>query len=85
MHCMSRCSSDDKRFVSSLVNRSGPYDQHEVSRLRKLIEETGSLDYVREKIAWHTTNARNVLGSVPKGEARSRLQVLAEYLAARYY
>jgi geranylgeranyl diphosphate synthase, type I len=85
MHCLERCSPEDRKFVMGLVNRSGPYSQEEVSRLRKLIEEKGSLDYAREKIARHTANARDLLASVPQGKATERLQELTEYLAARYY
>lgn len=85
MHCMSRCSSEDKRFVAGLVNRSGPYAKGEISRLRSLIEEYGSLDYARKKVALHTARARSVLASVPRGIATTRLRELTEYLAARYY
>ncbi|MDE1852418.1 MAG: polyprenyl synthetase family protein [Thaumarchaeota archaeon] len=85
MHCISRCSGEDRGFISGLVNRSGPYGKDEVSRLRRLIEATGSLDYARQKIAMHTTNARTALDSVPEREATSRLREMTEYLAARYY
>jgi geranylgeranyl pyrophosphate synthase len=85
MHCLSRCSSEDRRFIYGLVNRSGPYAQDEIVRLRGLIDAKGSLDYAREKVALHTSNARDVLSSVPPGTATTRLQELTEYLAARYY
>lgn len=85
MHCLRRSSAGDREFVMGLVNRSGPYPQEEVSRLRKLLEKKGSLEYAREKIAQHTASARQVLEKVPDGRATGRLRVLTEYLAARYY
>lgn len=85
LRCASRCSDEAREFIASLVNRSGPYSPSEVSRLRKLIEETGSLDYARQKITQHTLNASKILDSVPETAARSRLRELTEYLATRYY
>lgn len=85
MHCASRCSPEEKGFVASLINRSGPYSKDEVDRLRRIIAATGSLEYAKEKIVSHTSKARRVLDMVPQGSATSRLQELTEYLAARYY
>jgi geranylgeranyl diphosphate synthase, type I len=85
MHCLDRCSADDRRFVLSLVNRSGPYGREEVARLRKIVEANGSLEYTRVRIAQHTAKARAVLAEVPQGRATTRLQELTEYLASRYY
>ena len=85
MHCLGRCSSGDRKFVQGLMDRTGPYAREEVSRLRALIEEKGSLAYAREKIAKHTVRAREVLAAVPAGRATTRLRELTEYLAARYY
>lgn len=85
LHCVSRCSDEDKDFVAGLVNRSGAYSQSEISKLRGLIEETGSLEYARRKIVQHTISASKILDSVPETVARSRLRELTEYLATRYY
>jgi geranylgeranyl diphosphate synthase type I len=85
IHCLSRCTVDDRRFVFSLLNRSGPYAQQEVSRLMKLIEELGSLDHANEMVLRHTEAARDVLDTLPESGARSRLLKLTDYLAARYY
>jgi geranylgeranyl diphosphate synthase, type I len=85
LHCLSRSGASDRAFVASLANRSGPYGADEIAKLRGLIEEKGSLDYARQKIVRHTANAAKILDSVPEGTAKSRLQELTEYLAARYY
>ena len=85
MHCLGRCSSDERDFVMSLVNRSGPYSQVEVSRLKALLYEKGSLDYSREKVALHTARAKEVLSEAPRGRAAARLEELTGYLASRYY
>lgn len=84
IHCASRCSGDDRNFILSLLNRSGPYLDEEVARMKKLVDEHGSLDYVRAKVAGYTREAKDVLRSVPPGKARSFLEELADYLAARY-
>lgn len=85
VHCMGHCSSGDKKFIASLIGRSGHYSREEVTRLRTLIEEKGSLAYARGKIALHTARAKEVLTLIPRGVAATRLRELTEYLAARYY
>jgi geranylgeranyl diphosphate synthase, type I len=85
IHCVNHCSSDDRSFVSSLLNRSGSYSNGEISRLRVLIKEHGSLDYARERVLRYTRAAKDALGLVPESRARSLLLELADYLATRYY
>lgn len=85
MHCLDHSSEGDRKFVTGLIGRTGPYSHEEVLRLRELIEEKGSLTFAREKIARHTANAKEVLVSIPRGKARDRLSELTEYLAVRYY
>jgi geranylgeranyl pyrophosphate synthase len=85
IHCISHCSLEDRKFILGMLNRTGPYGDKEVSRLKGLIAENGSLDYAKERVLSYTKNARDILDSVPKGEARSRLLQLTDYLASRYY
>jgi len=85
LHCMNHCSTDDRKFINGLLHRSGPYEEGEVSKLKVLIEENGSLDYAKKRVLSYTSKARTVLDSVPDGRARTRLLELTEYLAARYY
>jgi geranylgeranyl diphosphate synthase type I len=85
IHCMNHCSLDDRRFIHGLLNRSGSYSEEEVSRLKKLIEKKGSLEYAKERVSSYTGRAREVLESAPDSRARSRLLELTDYLAARYY
>lgn len=85
LHCMNHCSTDDRNFINGLLHRSGPYEEDEVSKLKVLIEENGSLDYAKKRVQSYTSKARTVLDSVPDGRARKRLLELTEYLAARYY
>jgi geranylgeranyl pyrophosphate synthase len=56
-----------------------------VSKLRRLIEESGSLDYAKGRVKSYTGRAREAIGSVPDCRARSRLLELTDYLASRYY
>jgi len=85
IHCISHSSLEDRKFILGLLNRSGPYGENEVSRLKGLIAENGSLDYAKGRVLSYTKSARDVLDTVPKGEARSRLLQLTDYLASRYY
>jgi geranylgeranyl diphosphate synthase type I len=85
IHCSSRCSSEDRRFIFSLMNRSGPYSNDEISKLKGLIEQHGSVDYARERVIRYTGKAKDALKSVPDGRAKSSLLELTDYLATRYY
>ena len=84
MHCAGRCSEDDRRFIFGLMNRTGAYAESEVTRLRRLIEATGSLEYARAKVARYTNEAEDALGPVPPSRAKALLGDLTEYLASRY-
>jgi len=84
IHCASHCSSDDRSFIFSLLNRSGPYSDGETSRLRALIEKHGSVVYAHDKVLHYTKAAKDTLGSVPESRARSLLVELTDYLATRY-
>ena len=85
IHCASHCSNDDRRFILSLLNRSGPYSRDEISRLRGLLEKHGSVDYARKRVLRYTRAAKDALGSVPESRAKSLLLELTDYLAVRYY
>jgi geranylgeranyl diphosphate synthase, type I len=85
MHCLARSSQDDRRFIAGLVNRSGPYTESEVSRLRGLLERHGSLTYARQEVLRHTSAAKGVILPLPDGPVKSRLIELTDYLASRYY
>jgi len=85
LHCLNHCSGDGRKFILGLLNRSGPYRDDEVARLRSLIEENGSLEYAKGRVMLYTDRAREILGSAPETTARSRLLELTGYLASRYY
>jgi geranylgeranyl diphosphate synthase type I len=85
LHCLNHCSGEDRRFILGLLNRVGPYGEQEVTRLKGLIEENGSLKYAKGRVLSYTDRARGVLRSVPDTRAKSRLLELTDYLASRYY
>jgi geranylgeranyl diphosphate synthase, type I len=85
LHCVSRCSANDRRFISSLLNRDGPYEEEEISRLRRLIDEHGSAEYAREMVLRRTSNAKKLLEGLPQSRASKMLLSLSEYLSTRYY
>lgn len=84
MHCADRCSDEDRRFIFGLMNRAALYKTDEITRLRGLIEDTGSLSYAREKIARYSDEAKGALEAIPASRARSLLEGLVGYLASRY-
>jgi geranylgeranyl diphosphate synthase, type I len=84
-HCISHCSSDDREFITGLLGRSEPCGRDEISKLRRLIEEQGSLGHARERAMYHTRRAKDILGPLPESRAKSHLLELADYLATRYY
>ena len=84
-HCMSVSSPEEKSFIDGLLGRSGAYGKEEIAKLLDLIERHGSLNYAGEMVARHTKRARDILGPVPGGNAKSHLLDLTEYLASRYY
>ncbi|HUK79611.1 MAG TPA: polyprenyl synthetase family protein [Nitrososphaerales archaeon] len=85
LHCLNHCSGDDRNFILGLLNRSGPYGAEEVTKLRSLIEENGSLEYAKRRVMVYSDRAREIVGLAPDTAARSRLLELTDYLASRYY
>jgi geranylgeranyl diphosphate synthase type I len=85
LHCLSHCSGDDRKFIIGLLNRSGPYVADEITKLKGLIEENGSLEYAKGRVMTYTERARDILDSAPDTAARRRLLELTGYLASRYY
>jgi geranylgeranyl pyrophosphate synthase len=84
IHCTRRCSSEERSFIYGLVNRAGPYSKHEISKVRRLFEEQGSIEYAHERTLHYVGRAKDVLSSVPDCEARTLLLELSDYLAVRY-
>ncbi len=85
IHCARRCSTEERGFIQSLLNRAGPYTEHETSRVRRLLEEYGSIEYARQKTLDYVGQAKDVLSSVPGCNAKTLLLELSDYLAVRYY
>ena len=84
VHCMRRCSAEERSFIGGLVNRAGPYSESETSRVRRLLEEHGSIDYARERTSHYIMQAKDVLSYFPERRATTMLYELADYLAERY-
>jgi geranylgeranyl pyrophosphate synthase len=85
IHCAARCSTKEKDFILSLLDRGGHYSTAEISKLRDLIESKGSLQYARERVEFYTNKAKEVLKRLDNGAATTRLFELTDYLASRYY
>ena len=85
LHCLNRCSGEDRKFILGMLNRLGSYGTEEVAKLRRLIEENGSLEYAKGRVMSYTDRAREILGSAPDAAAKSRLLELTGSLASMYY
>ncbi len=85
IHCAGRCSPEERAFIFGLLNRSGPYEPEEVSKLRALVEKHGSLDYAHREVVRHTRRAKEALDALPESRGKAFLTELAEYLSTRYY
>jgi geranylgeranyl pyrophosphate synthase len=84
IHCMRRCSAEERSFIRGLVNRAGPYTDGEISEVRRLLEENGSIDYAHGRTSHYVGQAKDVLSSFPESRATTMLHELADYLAERY-
>jgi len=84
IHCASHCSDSDRQFITSLMNRSGSFTNIEISRLKDLIQNNGSLAYAHSRIVEYTSAAKKILASAPECNARSLLMGLTDYLATRH-
>lgn len=85
IHCMRRCTAEEKRFVNSLLKSPGPYSDEAMSRVRRLLLEHGSIEYAREAALGYVRQAKAVLSATPGSRARSLLLELTDHLAVRYY
>jgi len=84
VHCMRRCSAEERSFIRSLVNRAGPYRGDETTEVKRLLEEHGSIEYARERTSHYVRQAKDVLSSFPESRATTKLFELSDYLAERY-
>lgn len=85
IHCLKRCSREEREFISSLFNREGSYCGQEISRTRKVLERCGSVEYAQERALHYLRQAKEILSAIPECRARSLLLELSDYLAARHY
>jgi geranylgeranyl diphosphate synthase, type I len=85
IHCINHCSNEEKKFVVGLLNQSDPYSEEEAARLRRLMEEKGSLAYAHERVLLYTKRAKGVLNLITESKARTLLSELTDYLSTRYY
>ncbi|MDG7009139.1 MAG: polyprenyl synthetase family protein [Nitrososphaerota archaeon] len=84
MHTLGRCSGDERRFVEGLFGRKSLEDW-EVERMRRLVRRYGSVEYCEKRALRYVGEAKRLLRSVKRSEARSRLLELCDYLSERDY
>ena len=88
IHCLNHCTEKERKFLFSLFNRIGGYNQDEVSKMRAILEIHGSLRYSRTRSAEFVQEAKKLIVNtgIPKGSrVKSSLLELAGYISERYY
>jgi len=84
IHCIRRCSGEEKNFITKLANRVGPYTGDEVSRVKSLLQKYGSIDYARARTSYYISQAKKVLATVRDCTAKTTLADMSDLLASRY-
>lgn len=85
IHLLSRCTSDESKFMRSLLGRRGSYEDWEVKKARDLLTHYESPGYAHEFASRYVERAEDLLRSVPSSRARDRLLELSGYLTTRNY
>jgi geranylgeranyl pyrophosphate synthase len=85
IHCLSRCSGEERDFLASLFNRSGEYAEREKSMARDILQRHGSVSYARSRALHYVEQAKRVLGMAKECKAKSSMLELSDYLSERYY
>lgn len=85
IHASEKSSETDKLFLSKVLGRRGEFDDSEISRLRNLLSEHGSVEYAQGVAATYAENARRLLETIDAGATKTKLLELSDYLASRKY
>jgi geranylgeranyl pyrophosphate synthase len=83
IHCLERCTPEEREFVNSILGKSDSIDEEIKIRLRLLLTKYGSDDYCKKAAAKHVGTANAILVCLPESKARSRLFEIVEYLSTR--
>ncbi|MDG7016073.1 MAG: polyprenyl synthetase family protein [Nitrososphaerota archaeon] len=84
LHALSRCSGEERRFMKGLFGRKSLEDG-EVERMRQIARGYGSVEYCQKRALRYVGEAKALLRSARRSEARSRLFELCDYLSNRDY
>ncbi|OQA01564.1 MAG: Octaprenyl-diphosphate synthase [Planctomycetes bacterium ADurb.Bin412] len=75
IHLLRICSPEQKRTILTWLDRRTPQDYQEYG---KILHESGSIDYARQRAKHYIEQAQQELASLPAGEAHKLLMELAE-------
>lgn len=79
---LSRCQGDDHAFVHRCIQTG---ELGDLARLQQLMQQTGALDYCRQRAKAETAAALTALATLPDNEGRQALINLTRFAAQRLY
>lgn len=82
IHCLASAGPATASALRAAVTGKAPYDG---GRLRKWLDETGSVEYAVSVAAEYVDDAVRKLDLVPPGEAKTSLVALAEFILQRRF
>jgi geranylgeranyl diphosphate synthase, type I len=85
IHCLNHCTYSEKEFLRSLFNRIGEYESKEVMKVRRILENYGSLSYATTRSSLYVEEAKKLTSLLPDSRAKNSLIQLLDYLSERYY
>jgi geranylgeranyl diphosphate synthase, type I len=86
IHCMKRCTKQERTYLLSLLNRKdGAYDEIEIGRAREILKSYGSQDYAKARAAHYLARAHQTLDKIEPCDAKSHLAELSNFLSQRSY
>lgn len=83
MHCLGRCSSEERKKVLAILKKpAGKTTSQDVSFVRSLFGKHGSVNYARKKSEELAAKAKIIIKDLPE-ELRNILNEFADYLVKR--
>jgi geranylgeranyl diphosphate synthase type I len=83
IHCLNRCTPEERDFVNSLLGKSEYLDESCKEKLKILLTRYDSDSYCKKFSAKYVEKAQSILGSIRESKAKIRLFEIVEYLSTR--
>lgn len=82
LHAMKNAGEKDKKVLKSILGNK-KVSEEEIDKAIKILKETGSINYVKEKAFDLASNAKKYLEKIDDSEAKNILIELADYAVER--